>query len=260
MSLIDIKNLTFSYKTEPVLSSLSLTVCNGEFWIVAGPNGSGKTTLMKIISRIIRAYSGQIKISGKDLKNYTTHDLSKHLATVRQEYIPAFGYSVFETVMMARTLHFGWLGFESKQDRQIVEKSLEMTNTIQFADRLLSEISGGERQRVFIARALAQKSNILLLDEPTSNLDMKHQVAIYDLLKKLQNEQNITIMMVVHDINLARQYCDKVLLVGQDSKYLTGKPDDVLNEDNIGRYYEVSGCFTETQGTKFFIPRGCKRL
>jgi iron complex transport system ATP-binding protein len=178
------------------------------------------------------------------------------VAVVRQESIPAFGFSVIETVLMARTPYYNQMGFESEKDRQIVHEALEATDTAQFASRTLASLSGGERQRVYIARALAQNSPVLLLDEPTNFLDLRHQVGIYDLLKAAQLDKGKTIVAVTHDINLAAQYCDETLLLGADGNFQHGCAKDVFLPEHIEKVYGVE-VFTGNVGKEnFFIPMG----
>ncbi len=164
--------------------------------------------------------------------------------------------SVFDTVMMARTTYFGQMGFESRADRKIVNEALEATDTAQFSSRLLGNLSGGERQRVFIARALAQNTAILLLDEPTSFLDLKHQVGIYDLLKAAQLEKGKTIVAVTHDINLAAQYADVVLLLEARSNYHHGEAKEVFSTKQIEKVFGVRTFTGRVGREKFFLPLG----
>jgi iron complex transport system ATP-binding protein len=187
MSAIEVQDLTFGYSARsPVLRSLSFAVTQGTIFAIAGPNGAGKTTLLKLLSGLLKADSGIIRIDGKRIEEYSVQGLARRAAVVHQETLPAFDFTVAQIVSMARTPYLGTLGFESEADRNIVESAMEMTDTAGFAARPLGHLSGGERQRVYIARALAQDTAILLLDEPTSFLDMKHQVATYDLLRKMQ--------------------------------------------------------------------------
>jgi iron complex transport system ATP-binding protein len=157
---------------------------------------------------------------------------------------------------MARTSYFGTFGFESKTDKQIVNEALEATDTAQFASRGLGSLSGGERQRVFIARSLAANSPVLLLDEPTSFLDLKHQVGIYDLLKSTQLEKGKTIVAITHDINLAAQYCDEILLLGANSNYHIGQTQDVFSPEQIEKVFGVRTFVGNLGREKFFIPLG----
>jgi len=256
MNIIETTNLTFSYSQTSVLENLSFGVEDGSFLAVAGPNGCGKTTLLKILCGQLKPSSGDITIAGAALPSYTSGSLAGKVAVVPQEFIPAFEFSVFETVMMARTIYFGPLGFETKDDIDIVVETLKATNTFELADRGLSQISGGERQRVFIARALAQDTPVILLDEPTSFLDLGHQVAIYDLLKKMQIDKHKTIIAVTHDINLAGQYCDQVLLLASDRRSLTGRPEDILSAANLERVFAVAGFTGRCGKQNFFLPLG----
>jgi len=255
--IIEVENLSFSYTPQStVLKDISFEVMPGTFLAVAGPNGAGKSTLLNLLAGALRPKSGTIRIDAAAIESYKTEALAKKIAIVRQEFVPVFGFSVIEMILMARTPYFGQLGFESKADRQIVNEALVATDTIQFALRPLGNLSGGERQRVFIARALAQNTAILLLDEPTSFLDLKHQVGIYDLLKKAQLEKGKTIVVVTQDINLAAQYADEILLLGADSSYHIGKIEDIFFPEQIEKVFGVK-IFTGSVGQeKFFLPLG----
>ena len=256
MSIVKVNSLSFSYGREAVLRDLSFEVSDGSFLAIAGPNGSGKSTLINLLCGQLKSESGSAVIDGVELCSYTSRSLARKVAVVRQEFIPAFGFSVIETVLMARVAYYDALGFESQADRDAVIEALEATETKKFADRRLSQISGGERQRVFIARALAQDTPILLLDEPTSFLDLKHQVGIYDLLKKMQTERGKTIVAVTHDINLAGQYADKVLLLGTDCSYHLGSTEEVLSKTMIEQVFGVQALEGHAQGRRFILPVG----
>jgi len=256
MSIIEAHNLNFGYLDVEVLRELTFEVERRSFLTIVGPNGAGKTTLLKLLCRILAAQSGSVRIDGASIETYTTRALARKVAVVGQEFVPVFGFRVAEVVSMARTAYFDAFGFETKADRQIVAEALEMTDTARFSSRTLAELSGGERQRVFIARALAQDTAILLLDEPTSHLDLKHQVAIYDLLKKLQLEKGKTIVAVTHDINLAAQYCDQVLLLGADNSYLVGKAKEVFSAQRIETVFGVKTFAGRIGEEKFFLPLG----
>jgi len=255
--IIEVENLSFSYTPQStVLKDISFEVMPGTLLAVAGPNGAGKSTLLNLLAGALRPKSGTIRIDAAAIESYKIETLAKKVAVVRQEFVPVFGFSVIEMVLMARTPYFGQLGFESKADRYIVNEALVATDTIQFALRPLGSLSGGERQRVFIARALAQNTTILLLDEPTSFLDLKHQVGIYDLLKEAQLEKGKTIVVVTQDINLAAQYADEILLLGADNSYHIGKIEDVFFPEQIEKVFGVR-IFTGSVGQeKFFLPLG----
>ncbi len=255
--IIEVDNLTFGYTPQStVLKGIGFAVGPGTFLAIAGPNGAGKTTLLNLLCGALAPKAGTITIDAAPVESYGTKALAEKVAVVRQEFVPIFGFSVIEMVMMARTRHFGAAGFESKADREIVNEALELTDTAQFASRPLGTLSGGERQRVFIARALAQDTAILLLDEPTNFLDLKHQVAVYDLLKATQLQKGKTIVAVTHDINLAAQYCDQTLLLGADCNYQYGRPRDVLSPEQIEKVFGVAVFAGNIGQEKFFIPLG----
>jgi iron complex transport system ATP-binding protein len=241
---IQVNQVSFNYGPQkPVLSRIDFAVESGTFLAVAGPNGAGKSTLVQIIAGILKPGAGRVLLDGQDLSSYGVRELARHIALVRQEFVPAFGFSVIETVLMARTPHYGAWGFESREDRDLVMKALERTDTARFASRALGSLSSGERQRVFLARALAQNTPILLLDEPTSFLDLKYQVGIYDLLKSIQADMGVTILAVTHDINLASQYCDEALLLCPLTEGPDARPDRPGPHDHpqfrIGRTSEI---------------------
>jgi iron complex transport system ATP-binding protein len=254
---IQVDNLDFSYEQQGrILRKLSFEVPAGTFLSIAGPNGAGKTTLLNLLSGLLRPSSGSIEIDSKPINSYSVRQLAKKIAVVRQEFVPIFEFSAAQVVSMARTPYLGGLAFETDTDRQAIAGALEMTDTAKFADRPLGHLSGGERQRVFIARALAQQTQLLLLDEPTSFLDMKHQVGIYDLLKKMQIEKQKTIVSVTHDINLAAQYSDMVLLLSADGSYNFGPTREILATEQIERVFGVRTFSAQIGQTRFFFPLG----
>ena len=256
MSLIEIQNVTFAYDRQAVLKSLSLAVESNSFWAIVGPNGSGKSTFLNLLCGQLKPQQGTVHVEGKAASSFSSRQLARVISMVRQEFVPVFGFSVRQTVMMARFYRQASVLFESSEDFEAVDVALTATDTMSFADRPLGHLSGGERQRVFIARALAQETPILLLDEPTSHLDLKHQVRIFDLLKQMQAEQGKTIIMVTHDINMACQYCDRVLLLGADGNYFQGGPDEVLHTRRIEEFFHVKGHQGLVCRKKFFIPLG----
>jgi iron complex transport system ATP-binding protein len=256
MSLpVEIENLSFAYGTQIVLQNMSFTAQRGQFLAVAGPNGAGKSTLLNLICGLLRPQSGQIRIDGVNISSYSVKSLARKVAVVRQEFVPAFDFTSGEIVAMARTPYMSTFGFESESDRKIIAQALEMTETSRFESRPIRHLSGGERQRVFIARALAQHSPLLLLDEPTSFLDFKHQVGIYDLLKEVQRQTNKTIITVTHDINLAIQYCDKALLISDKTFYL-GDINEVFTRERIEEVFGVKSFEGMLGNERYFLPLG----
>ncbi len=255
MSLININNVSFSYSQQPILLDLTVSIEPTAFWAVIGPNGAGKSTLIQLIAGLQKPDSGTIHLAGKPLDEYRRKELARQVAMVRQEYVPSFGFTVFETVMMSRTSRRDFVLFENQNDLKIVKESLEMTETSHLAARTLAQLSGGERQRVFIARALAQDTPILLLDEPTNHLDVKHQVRIFDMLKQLQIDRKKTILAVTHDVNLAVRYCDCILMLGNNQRYQTGKTSQIMTEKAIKDYFDVSCTVFDEGGKRYFLPK-----
>jgi iron complex transport system ATP-binding protein len=257
--------ITFGYGPDrPVLHDLSFGVQAGTFLAIAGPNGAGKSTLLNLLAGLLKPQAGDVLLEGVNLRSCRVRDIARKIAVVRQEFIPAFGFSVAETVLMARTPFFGPLGFEGRADRELATRALELTDTLGFASRSLGSLSAGERQRVFIARALAQDTPVLLLDEPTSFLDLKHQVRIYDLLKSTQLERHTTIIAVTHDLNLAIQYCDEALLLypslsdGQAPRHRIGRTPEILTPEEVERAFDVRLFAGNVGHERFLIPVGSK--
>jgi iron complex transport system ATP-binding protein len=265
---ISLQDVTFGYRPgAAVLDRVSFDLETGSLLAVVGPNGAGKSTLINLLAGLLEPLSGAIIIDGQDIRSYKAAYLAGKVAVVRQEYAPVFGFSVAETVLMARIPYYGQLGFETPLDRDLAIQAMELTDTRRFADRPLNQLSGGERQRVFIARALAQDTPIILLDEPTSFLDLHHQIATYDLLKSIQQQKGRTIIAVTHEINLAAQYSDRVLLLdicpGCDSEswaqtkhYCIGPAHEVLTTAAIERTFGVRVFSTPVNGRTAFIPLG----
>ena len=235
---LEIKNLSFSYKNSNVLSNLSFSVPEGNFFIIIGPNGSGKTTLMKAISGILKPQEGKLKILGLSFRDYTRKSLSKTIALVPQLVSVDFPFTVAELVLMGRSPHLNILGLEQEKDLEIANRSMAFTEVEHLAQRKLDQLSGGECQRVFIARAICQEPKIILLDEPTASLDLTHQMKIMDLMEKLKKEQGTTIIMVSHDVNLAAMYSDRLLLLKNGEIAGLGKPDEILTLDVLKKTYD----------------------
>ncbi len=257
MSLIEVKNISFGYhKDENVITELSFEVEEGEFLAVIGPNGSGKTTLVNLMCKILNPDAGKVFIGGKNVKNYSFQEFARLASVVRQEMLPVYDYNVEEVVMMGRTPYFGAYGFEKEKDRELAREAMATTEILKFRERNLKELSGGERQRVFIARALAQDTSIMFLDEPTSFLDYKHQIEIFDLLKKMQLEKKKTIISVTHDINLATQYCQNVLMFDREGEHKTGSCEKVLTKENIRECFGVKAYCFRPGKENIFLPLG----
>lgn len=250
MNLIELQNIFFSYseKGKNVLSDISLIVNKGDFLSLLGPNGSGKSSLLKILCGISSADSGTVKLSGKEISNYSHKEISKKIAFVPQTISAAFPFSVFEIVMMGRNPHLNILGFEKPIDHQKVIESLTLVELVDLKDKGINEISGGEAQRAFIARALAQDTDILIMDEPNVHLDLKYQISLFDIMKRLNKDENKTIITVSHDLNLAGKYSDRIILMKEGTVYSDSDVVNSLTEDNI-KY--VFGINTEVLGNNY---------
>jgi iron complex transport system ATP-binding protein len=235
---IQTNNLTFAYKDKPVLDGVSLSVERGEMVGILGPNGSGKTTLLKIFSAVLRG-RGEVKVNNRSIETFGKRELSRLFAMVPQESQILFPYTVAEIVLMGRASYHSPLALEGKKDLEVVRASMELTDSLSFSDRYLHELSGGEKQRVIIARALAQEPQILLLDEPSAFLDLKHQVQVFELMRRLNREHGLTIVAALHDLNLAALFFPRVVMLRDGKVYRDGSPKEVLTEKTIEEVYGV---------------------
>jgi iron complex transport system ATP-binding protein len=245
MAVLEVKGLWFSYFKEPILKDISFSIEKGEFVSIVGPNGSGKTTLLKCISKILSFQKGSIKLFGQDIKVLNPRKIAKKIASVPQETHIIFSFSCLEVVLMGRSPHLGRFQMEGKEDLKVAQEAMRLTDTIDLSDRSIHSLSSGERQRVIIARALAQRPKILLLDEPTSHLDINHQQDIFDLLAKLNAEQELTIICVLHDLNLASLYSRRLILLRKGKIYADGQPKEVITSKNINEVYGAKVLLSE---------------
>ncbi|HDQ06146.1 MAG TPA: ABC transporter ATP-binding protein, partial [Candidatus Bathyarchaeota archaeon] len=239
MVVLTIDGVDCSYGSVDVLKDVNFGVESGEFLGILGPNGSGKTTLLRSISRVLQPQKGTILIDDKDIYGMKSVDVAKQLAVVPQETPVTFDFTALEVVLMGRNPHMPRFKMESKEDLAIAKNSMELTRTWEFADRPVTELSGGERQRVIIARALTQEPQILLLDEPTTHLDISNQLEIMDLIKHLCETKKLLIIAVFHDFNLAARYCDSLILLKDGKIVAVGKSDETLTNENIRKVFSV---------------------
>jgi len=238
--MLEIKNLTCGYRKDPVLRQVSLSVDHGGFVGVIGPNGSGKTTLLKVITKIITPWQGEVSIEGVNVHRLTYKDMACKVAVVSQMPAPGSRMSVEEFVLLGRIpwqRPFQFL--ETKEDMVSAFDAMVLTDTFRLRQRSIADLSAGERQLVLVARALSQNPRILILDEPTNHLDITHQVAILDLVKKLNRQRKITVIAVLHDLNLASEYCDRLVLINQGMIYKSGLPAEVLTYPIIEAVYKT---------------------
>jgi iron complex transport system ATP-binding protein len=239
MVCLTIGGVDVSYGSVDVLKDVNFGVESGQFLGILGPNGSGKTTLLKSISRVLKPKRGSILVGDKDIYEMKSVDVAKQLAVVPQETPMTFDFTALEVVLMGRNPHMTRFKMEGKNDLEIAKHAMEITRTWEFADRSVTELSGGERQRVIIARALTQEPQILLLDEPTTHLDISNQLEIMDLIKHLCETRKLLIVAVFHDFNLAARYCDSIILLKDGKIVALGKADDTLTSKNVKKVFSV---------------------
>ena len=237
--MIEVRNLSYSYGKKSILNDISFSVPEGSFVAVMGSNGCGKTTLLRCVSRLLTPQQGTVLIDGRPAESYSIRQLAQQLALVQQHPQTDFDFSAFETVLMGRNPYQHHLQNESQQDWDIVEQCMKMTNTWHLRLALPGQMSGGELQRVMIARALAQQTPVLLLDEPTSNLDIAHQFEIMELLTEINRREKKTILIVVHDLNLALRYCPEALLLHHQQLLFQGPTSEALSSERIATVFGV---------------------
>lgn len=239
MYALQVENLQFGYRKDLVLKEISFNIEKGKFVSIIGPNGSGKSTLLKTINQLYSPSQGNILIDGNNINRLKKKELARKIALVPQDTLIDYEFTVEDIVLMGRHPYKGRFQKENENDYKIVNEALKMTNTLHLKDRVITEISGGERQRVIIAKALAQKPSIILLDEPTSHLDINHQIEILNLLKRLNKETGTTIVIVIHDINLASRYSDEIIMLNEGEILGMGSPEKVITKNNIEFAYEL---------------------
>ncbi|MCU7494506.1 MAG: ABC transporter ATP-binding protein [Ignavibacteria bacterium] len=246
MPLLELKNICFSYnsssKDEPdfQLHDIHLTINNGEFISVLGPNGSGKSTLMKVISGLLKYSQGTISLEGKDYRSISRKALARAVAFVPQSSLTIFPFSVYEIVMMGRTPYLNMFGYEKKEDCDLVNEAIEMVDIAHLKNKGINEVSGGEAQRAFIARAIVQQPRLILLDEPDSHLDIKHQLSIFNLIRSLNEKKGLTVVTVSHDLNLAGSYSSRVVLMKDGRIVEDDRTAKILTKENIFKVFEVN--------------------
>jgi iron complex transport system ATP-binding protein len=238
--IIESREVKYRYNSDWVLNGLSFAVNQGEIVGIIGRNGSGKTTILKLVSKVLKPEAGSVWLTGRNIASVKQREIARVVAVVPQGTSVAFSFTVREIVLMGRSPHLGLLQMEREPDLKIANNSMALTDTLELADRSIDELSGGERQRVIIARALAQEPKVLLLDEPTAYLDINHQVEIFDLIKRLNGERDLTVVVVSHDLNMAAEYCDRLILLKNGRVHKDGSPGEVITETNIREVYEAN--------------------
>jgi cobalamin transport system ATP-binding protein len=239
--MIQVKGLTFGYNGgPPVLEDIDISIRKGEMVGILGPNGSGKSTLLKLISYTLEPRKGGILLDGKEISRMKRKDIAKKMAVVPQESDMGFDFTVREIVSMGRYPHLGRFQFNDTKSADIVNTSMITMGVMEMADKPLSKLSGGEKQRVIIAKALAQEPDILLLDEPTKNLDIRHSLDIMNLVKEMNRDHGLTVIAVLHDLDLAARYCNRIILLKDGKVHSKGMTGEVLDPKTIKEVFEVS--------------------
>jgi iron complex transport system ATP-binding protein len=245
MAQLTLENVQFEYSKEKNgqnhfnLMDINLSFNRGEFISLLGPNGSGKSTLLKIISGLLKPLSGRITLDDKSYSSIQVKDLAKKIAFVPQSSLTVFPFSVYEIVMMGRTPYLNYIGFETKEDKNIVEDALQLVGITHLKNHCINEVSGGEAQLAFIARAMVQKPEIILLDEPNSHLDIKHQITIFNLIKSQNIKNSLTVISVSHDLNLAGFYSDRIILIKNGRIFKDDITAQILTSENINAVFNV---------------------
>lgn len=236
---VTVEGVSFAFDQEEILKNIDLKIEKGKFYSILGPNGSGKTTLVKNICKTLTVKQGSIYVEERDIKILSSKAMAKEMALVPQNTTVEFDFSVEDIVLMGRTPYIGRFSSESEEDLKIAQEAMEATNTWQLRHKSINSLSGGERQRVIVARAITQSTDIILLDEPISNLDIYHQVEILNAIKQLNLKKGITIITVLHDLNLAAAYSDQIIMMHEGRVHSWGTPEEILVEDKIKEVYGI---------------------
>ncbi len=238
MPAIELREISFAFNARPVLNRISLSIAAGERAAVIGPNGVGKTTLLKLMSGVLTPTQGSVLLVGRPLASISRRELARKIAVVPQEFVVPFAFTARELVELGRTPHLDFLAGVGAADRHAVDRAMELSDTVALADRIFNELSGGERQRLMIAMAVAQEPEILLLDEPTQQLDITRQAEILDLVAGLNRHQSLTVVTAIHDLNLAARYFERIIVLHGGSVLADGPPADVLSGNLLQEAFE----------------------
>lgn len=250
--MIKVDNLSFSYKkNQEILNNINFTAHSGQILGILGNNGAGKSTILKCLNRILKADQGEVYLNEEKISQLPLRELAKKMAFVGQD-LQSSQLTVYDMVMLGRRPYIKWAFMD--EDRKIVEEVLKEMDLSQMAVRYVNELSGGERQKVMLARALVQEPQVLLLDEPTSNLDLRNQYEMLEMVKKICQEKGIIIILVIHDLNLALGYCDRFVLLKERQIYAQGGPE-VINEKSIEDVYQIKAKICKIEGRTIILPQ-----
>lgn len=254
-NVFDIKGLTFSYGTNEVIKGLDLSITQGKVTTLIGANGCGKSTLFNLITKNLRPQRGEIRLEGKDISHVKLKDFARQVAIVHQYNTAPADISVEKLVAFGRTPYHGFGSLSnSEEDEEKIMRALEITNTEKLKDKAVAQLSGGQKQRVWIAMALAQDTKILFLDEPTTYLDIRYQLQILKLVRKLNEEYGMTVIMVLHDINQSLYYSDEIVAMKDGRITAQGKPEEIITSELIKNVYDVELGISAVNGKPFVLP------
>lgn len=237
--IMEVDGVSFDYAGNPVLDSVRFRVRKGEVLGILGPNGSGKTTLLKIMNRNLSPKAGSVVVEDRDIARITKREIAQRMAVVPQGGEINFAFTVADIVLMGRMPSLERFQMESDDDLRIVWDAMQRTKVDHLADRPINQVSGGERQRAIIARALAQMPHIILMDEPTLHLDVNHQLEVLDLVSGLSRDQGLTVIIVSHDLSMVARYCDRIILIHDHRIEAAGRVEDVLTPDNMRKVFNI---------------------
>jgi iron complex transport system ATP-binding protein len=252
MIKLQAKDMDFGYNSSKILQNVNFEIAPSKLVTIVGPNGSGKSTLIKCIDRILAPQGGSILINRKDVTKMTRMDMAKYLSYVPQSSVRIFPTNVFDTILMGRRPHIGWLGSERDEDK--VWEVLRLLDIERLAMSNFSELSGGQQQKVLIARALVQEAEVMLLDEPTSNLDIWHQLDVMNIIRDVVKKKEITAIMALHDLNLASYYSDRIIMMNRGKIIAAGDPQSVITEENIAKVYRVEAAVRSLSDRPVIMP------
>ena len=236
--VLSLKHVGFAYRETQVVDNISLDLAAGEMLGIVGPNGSGKSTLLKLMDGLVKPGAGMVRVSGVSLGSLSRKRLSRKIAMVAQESHFVFPFSALEVVLMGRFPYLGPFQYETETDMEVVLQAMRATRCVDLASRPIQDLSGGERQRVLIARAVAQEPQVMLLDEPTAFLDLRFKREIFRLVRQLNGEKELSIVIVSHDLDLVARYCTRILMLNQGRVHALGAPERVLTSGHIQSVYE----------------------
>ena len=255
--MLSITNVYFNYeKNQNVLKNINLKIKTGEFLGIVGPNGCGKSTLLNLLCKVLKLQRGGISIDGLVLETISQHDLAKLIAVVPQESIFEFEFTALDIVLMGRLPYLSRFQLEGNLDRKLAKAAMIQTKCWEFKDKYIKQLSGGEKQRVIVARALTQEPKYLLLDEPTTHLDMSFQYEILNIISRLNREKKVTIISVFHDINLASKYCSRLILIKEGNIIADGSPMKIINYKNMSKLFKFDIILKRhpKHGYKYILP------